>query len=152
MFQIWRRIKWRLLVAMSSAAKFSAAKADPVLITMLAIASAAAAPSAVLDNYALVLWLLTGSACGMCFVLFGDDKVQFSWRLTRIKLFQCFIPGVCFTGAAIVGFGATPSAELVLGLSLVLSVAGPVMVPMLSKLATKAMAKLLGDKIDGGGP
>ena len=142
----------RWLGALGLAGKAGAVKADPMLITALAVISAAAAPSAVLDNYALLFWLFVGSCCGVLFVLFGDEKTSLTWRILRTKLAQCFIPGFCLTGAAIWMMRATPSAELVLASSLILSVAGPVLVPLLAKLTAKASAKWAGDKIDGGGP
>ena len=132
-------------VAMAKAAAY----ADPVMVTSLAVISAAAAPSAVLDNYALLFWLFVGSCCGVCFVLFGDEKTPLSVALIRRKLAQCFLPGFCLTGAGIAISGATPSAELVLALALILSVAGPAIVPMLAKLAAKISGKWAGDKAEG---
>ena len=123
--------------------KAGSAKADPLLITMIAIISAAAAPSAVLDSWELVFWLMIGSLCGVCFVLFGDEKKALTTRAVLGKLSICFVPGFCLTGAGIKLSGADVSAEIVLAASLVLSVAGPVILPMLAKKA--------GDKIDGGG-
>lgn len=137
---------WRALL------KAGSTNADPALITTLAVISAAAAPGAVLDNYALLFWLFVGSCCGVLFVLFGDEKTPLTKPLVRAKLAQCFLPGFCLTGAGIVVSRATPSAEIVLGLSLILSVAGPAIVPMLAKLAAKISAKWAGDKADGSGP
>lgn len=149
---LWAWIKWRLIVVASSFAKFSAAKADPVMITMLAVMGAVASPSsAVLDSVELLFWLLIGSMCGVLFVLFGDEKTALTWQSVRGKLAKCFLPGFCLTGLAIKAFNATPSAEIVLGAALILSVSGPVMVPMLAKLLAKAVAKLAGEKPDGGG-
>lgn len=143
----------RLIVALIGLAKAGAAKAsakfEPMLITTLSVISAAAAPGAVLDNMALLLWLLTGSACGACFVLFGDEKKALTPRAIASKLSVCFIPGFCLTGIG-VKLGAVifpdkawaqPSAELVLATALILSVAGPMVV---AKLVKKT-----GDKIDG---
>lgn len=133
----------RRLLGIAGFASIGSIKADPLLITVLAVVSAAAAPSAVLDNYALLFWLFVGSCCGVCFVLFGDEKKSLTWRAVLSKLSICFVPGFCITGAGIVLTGATPSAEIVLAASLILSVAGPVIVPMLAKKA--------GDKVDGAG-
>ena len=132
-------------------AKAGAIKADPMLIAALAVVSAAASPSAILDSWALIFWLFVGSCCGVLFVLFGDEKTPLSAQRIRVKLAQCFIPGFCLTGAGIAISKATPSAELVLGLALILSVAGPAIVPMLANLAAKISAKWAGDKADGAG-
>lgn len=120
------------------------AYADPMMITTIAVISAAAAPSAVLNDWALIFWLCVGSLCGVCFVLFGDEKKALTARAVMGKLSICFVPGFCLTGIGIKLSGTDPTAELVLAASLILSVAGPVIVPMLAKKA--------GDKIDGSAP
>jgi len=124
-------------------ANAGAIKADPLLITALAVISAAAAPAAVLDSWALVFWLTIGSLCGVCFVLFGDERKALTKRAIMGKLSICFGPGFCLTGLGIKLSGIEASAEIVLAASLILSVAGPVIVPMLVKKTA--------DKIDGGG-
>lgn len=133
----------RALIGLGLASKAGALKADPLLIAALAVISAAAAPAHVLDNWALVFWLLIGSLCGVCFVLFGDEKKALTRRGVLSKLSICFVPGFCLTGAGIKVSGSEPSAEIVLACSLILSIAGPMVVAKLSKK--------LGEKIDGGG-
>ena len=134
----------RRLLSLAGLAHAGSIKADPLLISAIAIISAAAAPSAVLDSWALVFWLAIGSLCGVCFVLFGDEKKALTPRAVMGKLSICFVPGFCLTGLGIKISGMEASAEVVLAASLILSVAGPVIVPMLAKKA--------GDKIDGGAP
>ena len=134
----------RRFLGLAGMAKAGAAKADPALFALaIAALGAAATPGSVLDNFALGFWLFVGSMCGACFVLFGDEKKALTWRGVLSKLSVCFAPGFCLTGAGIVLSGAKPSAEIVLACSLILSIAGPMIV---AKLVKKA-----GDKIDGGG-
>lgn len=134
----------RRLLPLAWLANAGAVKADPALYAIaIAALGAAATPAAVLDNWALIFWLFVGSCCGVCFVLFGDEKKALTWRGVLSKLSVCFVPGFCLTGAGIKASGAEPSAEIVLACSLILSIAGPMIV---AKLVKKA-----GDKIDGGG-
>lgn len=131
-------------IAALGIAKAGAVKADPLVISALAMVSAAASPQAVLDSWTLMFWLAVGSLCGVCFVLFGDEKKALTWRSVISKLSVCFIPGFCLTGLLIKLSGTAPSAEVVLAASLLLSVGGQMIV---AKLVKKA-----GDKIDGGAP
>lgn len=118
-------------------------KADPLIFAVaIAILSSAAAPSAVLDNWSLLFWLTIGSFCGVCFTLFRNEQSELTKRAILGKLSICFGPGFCLTGAGIKLSGVEVTAETVLAVSLVLSVAGPVLVPMLAKKA--------GDKVNGG--
>jgi hypothetical protein len=133
----------RRLLSFAGLAHAGSIKADPLLISAIAIISAAAAPAGVLDSFELGFWLFVGSLCGVCFVLFGDEKKALTPRAVMGKLSICFGPGFCLTGLGIKLSGVEVSAETVLAVSLILSVAGPVILPMLVKKA--------GDKIDGGG-
>lgn len=127
-------LRWLSLLGLGKA---GAAKADPTLLAIaVAVISSAAAPAQVLGDTALLLWLFVGSCCGVCFTLFGDEAKALTWRALLSKLSLCFGPGFCLTGIGIKLSGLEPSAELVLALSLILSVASPVLVPILAKRLT----------------
>jgi hypothetical protein len=113
-------------------------KADPLTGAIALSAFAAlAAPGTLPDNFSLFFWLITGSLCGVCFVLFGDEKKAPTWFGALSKISQCFVPGLCFTGIGIKWSGVEISPELVLGASFLLSVCGPFVVTKARKWLDK---------------
>lgn len=113
-------------------------KADPLTGALaLAAIAALAAPGAVLDDWSLFFWLITGSLCGVCFVLFGDESKSPTWSGALSKMAVCFIPGFCFTGIGVKVSGFAISPELVLGASFLLSVCGPIAVTKARKWLEK---------------
>lgn len=113
-------------------------KADPLSgAIVIAVIAAAAAPGVVPDNQSLFFWLVTGSLCGVCFVLFGDESKAPTWRGALSKLSLCFVPGFCFTGLGVKMSGVAITPELVLGASFALSVSGPIVVEKVRKWLDK---------------
>lgn len=113
-------------------------KAEPLSgAIVLAVVAAVAAPGVVLDDWSLLFWLITGSLCGVCFVLFGDESKAVTWGAALSKMSVCFIPGFCFTGIGVKVSGVSISPELVLGASFLLSVCGPLAVAKARKWLDK---------------
>ena len=133
------------LLAALGMTKASAAKADPLIAAIgIALLSSAAVPGHVLGDAALMGWLFVGSACGVCFTLFRDEKKVLTWRGVAAKLSLCFGPGFCLTGLGVILSGREATPELVLASSLVLSVGSPVLLPRLVDWVMKS----LGLKVD----
>lgn len=127
--------RWLSLLGLGKA---GAAKADPTMLAVVvAVISSAAAPTQVLGDTALLCWLFVGSCCGVCFTLFGDAEKQLTIRTVMAQLSLCFGPGICLTGFGVKISGMEPSPELVLFLSMLLSIGGPVVLPELVKKLTK---------------